>query len=116
MEEHPFILFCERYHIPYSIYKCGEKKGQIRLQPTRDKDMMEYFAARDALRKAGFERYLDHSAYYRDESGGTVVTFSPYWLMDDLPERIGEFEVEISPYPAYGVMCRTLIMRRVKSK
>lgn len=43
------------------------------------------------------------------------MTFSPYWLVeleDDLPERIGEFKVEISPYPAYGMMTRTLVMRK----
>ena len=67
--EHPFILFCERYNIPYSIYKRGEKKGQIKLPQTRDKDMIEFFAAKDALRKVGYEKYLDHSRYFRDEFG-----------------------------------------------
>jgi len=44
-----------------------------------------------------------------------LVTFSPYWLYElgeSLPERIGEFKVEISPYPAYGMMTQTLVMRK----
>lgn len=110
-----FQLFCDYYHIPYNIYKRGPKKGQVNLKPNRHQDLIVYFEARDALRKAGYEKLIDHAGYYRDESGGTVVTFSLYWLPqieDELPERIGDFKVEISPYPAYGMMTQTLVMRK----
>lgn len=110
-----FQLFCDYYHIPYTIYKRGPKKGQVNLKPNRHQDLIVYFEARDALRKAGYEKLIDHAGYYRDESGGTVVTFSPYWLPqieEKLPEKIGEFFVEISPYPAYGMMTQTLVMRK----
>lgn len=115
MDKTVFQLFCEHYHIAHTVYKRGPKKGQVNLKPNRHQDLIVYFEARDALRKAGYEKLIDHAGCYRDEFGGTVVTFSPYWLAelaDPLPEKIAEFLVEISPYPAYGMMTQTLVMRK----
>lgn len=117
MDEQKTILqlFCERYHVQHTIYNRGPKKGLVNLPATRDKDLVEYFEAKDALRAAGLEKLIDHTRYFRAEDGGTVVTFSPYWLQelaDPLPERIGEFLVEVSSYPVYGMMTSTLVMRK----
>lgn len=108
-------LFCERYHVQHTIYKRGPKKGLVNLPATRDKDLFACFDAEKALRNAGYDRLIDHARYFKAEDGGTVVTFSPYWLPEleeELPEQIGEFEVEVSPYPVYGMMTSTLVMRK----
>ncbi len=118
MDENPkttLQLFCERYHVQHTIYKRGPKKGLVNLPITRDKDLFAYFEAERVLRAAGYDRLIDHARYFRAEDGGTVVTFSPYWLLeleDELPEQIGEFTVEVSPYPVYGMMTSTLVMRK----
>ena len=108
--------------IPYTIYKRGPRKGEPKFLPLRQKDMLENFSARDALRSVGLEKLIDHNRYYRDAEGNTICTFSPYWIptkteegpdgklmiVPDLPERIGDWSVEVSP----GGMMRAIVMRR----
>ena len=95
------VKFLQHYNIPYSMVSTGEFKGKIRTSEPR---RFDFEMLHDVQEKCPFS---DHSQVFRDETGKTIVTVSPYNCSDDF--TLPGYKCTVSDISLYGMDTKTYV-------